>query len=238
MRGLALTLAVAGVLGAAPRAGAHLLPGGASSLLAMMAKADGMLVARAAAATHERDATIALTPFVVRQAIAGDTPKEAFVLEQRPPFLRYAELQDALLLVAHEPAMPSRWISVQPAGAGIVLAGPVLGERSRGVLVALWNAAHPPPGTQPDVAGAASALVGALSLPEEKVRALAFLDLSTLAEDPRHFPPVAVSRLLRYGDEKGDDARLASAVRELAKRIAAGQAAPAGPRAATGASEP
>jgi hypothetical protein len=231
---LSLLVAATRLATALPAAHAHLLPGGASSLLGMMAAADGMLVARAAAPTHERGTSAAATPFLLRQAIAGDVPEDAFVLEQKPPLLRYAEVQDALLLVAHEADAPGRWVSVQPAGAGIVLATPVLDERSRTVLVALWKVAHAAPGAAPDVPAAVAALVDALSLPEQKIRALAFLDLSTLGDDPSHFPPVAVTRLLRYGDAPGDDAQLAPAVRDLAKRIAARQAAP-GAAASTGA---
>src|SRR5262249_20926793 len=72
---LSATLALA-LLAAAATARAHLLPGGATSLVGMMAAADGMLVARAAAATHERDAQHAATPFLARETIAGDVPAD------------------------------------------------------------------------------------------------------------------------------------------------------------------
>ena len=237
--------ALSGVLAAAllvalpPAARGHLLPSGATSLLGMMAAADGMLVARAAAATHERDAKLAATPFLARETIAGAAPSGGFVLEQKAPILRYAEIQDALLLVARDrgSAEGARWVSVQPAGAGIVLDKPKIEERSRTVLVELWGVAHPPAGATPDVAAASNALVAALALPEAKLRALAFLDLASLAEDPSHFTPLAVSRLLRYGDGPDDDAQLKDAVRELGRKIAASAAATSAV-AGTGASKP
>lgn len=242
MRRLALSGALAAaLLVVLPQAArGHLLPSGATSLLGMMAAADGMLVARAAAATHERDATRAATPFLARETIAGEAPTEGFVLEQKAPILRYAEIQDALLLVAREKKdEPSaRWVSVQPAGAGIVLDKPTIDDRSRAVLRDLWQVAHPEPGATPDVAAAANALIDALALPEQKLRALAFLDLSTLAEDPAHFTPLAVSRLLRYGDGPDDDAQLAPAVRDLGRKVAARAAAEARAGAETKASKP
>jgi len=239
-------LALSGVLAAAllvalpPPAHGHLLPSGATSLLGMMAVADGMLVARAAAATHERATTQAATPFLARETIAGEAPTEGFVLEQKAPILRYAEIEDALLLVAREKkdGSSARWVSVQPAGAGIVLDKPKIDDRSRAVLRALWKVAHPEPGTTPDVAAAANALIDALALPEQKLRALAFLDLSTLAEDPGHFTPLAVSRLLRYGDGPDDDARLAQPVRDLGRKIAAREATEARAGSETKASKP
>jgi hypothetical protein len=237
----ALSAIVAAALLIAPAtiASAHLLPSGATSLLGMMAAADGMLVARAAAATHERDAKLAATPFLARETIAGDAPSGGFVLEQKAPILRYAEIQDALLLVARDrtSAAAARWVSVQPAGAGIVLDKPKIEERSRTVLVELWGVAHPAAGATPDLAAATGALVAALSLPEAKLRALAFLDLATLADDPSHFSPLAASRLLRYGDGPEDDAQLKDAVRGLGRKIAASEAARAAV-AGTGASKP
>lgn len=219
--------------------GAHLLPSGASSLIGMMASADGMLVARSAAATHERDASLAATPFLAREALAGDTPQEGFVLDQGAPILRYAEAQDAILLVGKETAGTQiRWRSVQPAGAAIVLPKPTVDERTRTVLRALWRVAHPAAGAAPDVPAAAAALIDALSLPEQKLRALAFLDLSTLAEDPAHVGTLAASRLLRYGDQPGDDAQLAPAVRDLGRKLqASGESGASGATGGTPAGE-
>jgi len=206
----------------------------------MMAAADGMLVARAAAATRARGEHDAATPFLAREKIAGEVPSEGFVLDQRPPILRYAEVQDALLLVAREQegAARARWISVQPAGAGIVLDGPTVSEQTRVVLRELWAAVHPEPGAEPDVAAAAKALLAALTLSEQKLRALAFLDLSTLANDPQHLPPLITERLLGYGGQPEDDAQMAPAVRDLGRRLTSRGTAGNAPPAATGAKQP
>ena len=66
---------------------------------------------------------------------------------------------------------------------------------------------------------AVTALIDTLSLPEQKLRALAYLDLARLAADPQHFPPPAIVRLASYGDQPGDDPQLASAVRDLGRRL-------------------
>jgi hypothetical protein len=81
--------------------------------------------------------------------------------------------------------------------------------------------AHPAPGGTPDGAAAVAALLAALSLPEPKLRALAFLDLSGLAVDREHFAQATVARLASYGDQPGDDPQLASAVRDLGRKLAA-----------------
>lgn len=224
MPSLALTV-VAGALlalvGGARPSDAHLLPSGSDGLLGMMASADGMLTARAAAATHVRDAGSAATPFLAREAIAGSVPEGGFVLDQEAPVLRYAELQDALLLVARRDASGggTRWVSVQPAGAAIVLASPTVSEPTRDVLRRLWAVAHPAGGNPEDPTAAVAALIDALDLPEAKLRALAYLDLARLATDPEHFAPHDVQKLASYGNDAGDDAQLAQAVRDLATRI-------------------
>lgn len=223
MSRVALIVLLAGALATtlASPAGAHLVPGGSETLLGMMAAADGMVVARSAAATHERDARSAATPFLAREVVAGVGPSEAFVLDAEPPILRYAELQDVLVLLAQRPSATGapRWLSVQPAGGAIVLASPVLPEASRDLLKRLWSVAHPPPGTAPDPAIAVAALIQALSLPEQKLRALAYLDLARLASDPEHFSPADVARLVRYGSAPGDDGQLAGAVNDLGRRL-------------------
>jgi len=218
---LILAVALALPLTTAGRAGAHLVAGGAETLLGMMASADGMVVARAAAATHARGDKAAATPFLARQTVAGIAPENEFVLDAEPPILRYAELQDVLVLLARRSHGSDgvRWVSAQPAGAAIVLASPVLPERSRSVLQALWSVAHPASGTSGDPSLAVKALIDALSLPEQKLRALAYLDLAALASDPEHFTPVATTRLASYGDQPGDDAQLAPAVRDVGRRL-------------------
>lgn len=212
----AVTLAVALV----SPARAHLVPSGSDTLLGMMAAADGMVVARSAAATHARDTHFAATPFLSREVVAGAGPDGAFVLDAEAPILRYAELQDVLVLVARRPAAgATRWLSVQPAGAAIVLAGPTLPEGSRELLKRLWSVAHPPMGSTPDPALAVGALIDALVLPEQKLRALAYLDLARLASDPEHFSPAAIARLVRYGKGPADDPQLAIAVNDLGRRL-------------------
>lgn len=228
MRRAALSLigAVALLATLAAAGSAHLVPSGADTLLGMMAAADGLLLARSAAATRERGESAAATPFLARETIAGSAPTGGFVLDQEAPILRYAELQDALLLVVRreEPNAAARWISVQPAGAAILIDGGSLDEASRDVLRRLWTVAHPSAG---QAAGAAAgddhgvtALIDALSLPQPKLRALAFLDLSKLAAAREHFTAAAVERLANYGDRPGDDAELAPAVRDLGRKLA------------------
>lgn len=216
---LALLLAILAPLATPAPAHAHLVPSGADTLLGMMAAADGLVVARSAAATHQRDASSAATPFLEREVVAGNGPEGAFVLDQGPPILRYAEVQDALLLVQRKAtAAGARWLSVQPAGAAILLASATLPDDTRRVLRELWRAAHP--GAEPpDPALTIAALIDALALPEAKLRALAFLDLSSLAADPAHFTPAAVTRLATYGNRPGDDAQLATAVQGLGRRL-------------------
>jgi hypothetical protein len=218
-RAIAIAVALSAVLGAT--ANAHLVASGSDTLLGMMASADGMLVARSANETHLRDEKLAATPFLAREVVAGVGPENSFVLDQEPPILRYAELQDVLLLIARRttPSGTVRWLSVQPAGAAIVLASPTLPEPSRVLLKRLWNVAHPAAPGDADPATAVSALIDALVLPEQKLRALAYLDLARLATDPEHFSPAAIARLASYGDQPGDDAQLASAVRELGQRL-------------------
>lgn len=230
----ALIVVLASVLGttlAVPARG-HLVPSGSDTLLGMMAAADGMIVARSAAETHARDAQSAATPFLAREVVAGVGPEDAFVLDAEAPILRYAEMQDVLVLLARRPASGggTRWLSVQPAGAAIVLASPTLPEASREVLKRLWNVAHPPPGAAPDPAVAVVALSDALTLPEQKLRALAYLDLARLAADPEHFTPAAIARLVSYGSAPGDDPQLATPVNDLGRRLQhGGQARPATP---------
>jgi hypothetical protein len=221
-RTLAIAIALLGVL--ATGAQAHLVASGSDTLLGMMAGADGMVVARSAAATHTRDEKSAATAFLAREVVAGVGPEDAFVLDQDPPILRYAELQDVLLLVARRttPSGSVRWLSAQPAGAAIVLATPVLPEPSRVLLKRLWTIAHAAAPGDVDPAAAVSALIDALSLPEQKLRALAYLDLARLATDPEHFSTAAIARLTSYGDRPGDDAQLASAVHELGERLQRG----------------
>ena len=189
-----------------------------------------VVVARVAAATHARGDKSAATPFLARETIAGIAPEDAFVLDAEPPILRYAELQDVLVLLARRPQGSGgvRWVSVQPAGAAIVLTGPTLPERSRTVLQELWSVAHPAAPGSGDPALAVKALIDALSLPEQKLRALAYLDLAALASDPEHFTPDTIARLSSYGDRAGDDVQLAPAVRDLGHRLQQrGAAAPA-----------
>ncbi len=223
MRSAALSAACAAgaLLLAATAAGAHLQPSGTTSLLGMIAAADGILVARSVQPTHARSATEAATAFVAREAIAGEVPSGPFVLEQRAPLLRYDELSDALVLVAREPqpAGGVRWVSVQPAGAAILLDPIELSDETRAVLRDLWRAAHPEGGGAPDESAAVDALVRALAQPQRKLRALAYLDLARLANDPAHFPAAAVERLRRYGDVPGDDPELAQAVRALGEKL-------------------
>lgn len=214
-------------LAAAPAVRAHLVPSGADTLLGMMAAADGMLVARTAAATTVRDDGAAATPFLAREPLGGSVPSGGFVLDQAPPVLRYAELQDAVLLVARKQdgTRPARWVSVQPAGAAILVEGGSVDETSRAVLRRLWGIAHPDvAGEKPardDHGGGAliGALIDALSLREPKLRALAFLDLAQLAASREHFGPTQVARLASYGDRPGDDAQLAPAVRDLGRKL-------------------
>ena len=230
----ALILALALPLAAAGRSEAHLVASGSETLLGMMASADGMVVARVAAATHARDDKSAATPFLARETVAGVAPEDAFVLDAEPPILRYAELQDVLVLLARRTQANGgvRWASVQPAGAAIVLESPTLPERSRTVLQALWSVAHPPSPGSGDPALAVKALLDALSLPEQKLRALAYLDLAALASDPEHFTPATIVRLASYGDQPGDDAQLAPAVRDLGRRLQQSGAANPKPTAA------
>lgn len=235
---IALTLALAtALLGGAPAtSGAHLVPAGSDTLLGMMAAADGMVVARTASETHVRDGTFAATPFLARETVAGIGPDEGFVLDADPPVLRYAELQDALVLLARRTSDSGavRWVSVQPAGAAILLATPTLPDHSRDVLKKLWGVAHAEPVGSADPMLAVAALIDALALPEPKLRALAYLDLARLSADPEHFTPAAAARLASYGDRPGDDAQLATAVRDLGRRLQRKEPAPA---ATTGARE-
>lgn len=201
---------------------AHLRPSGASSLVGMLQAADGVVLARSVEATRARDPQHASTPFLARDTIAGEGPSGGFVLEQEAPLLRYAALADAIVLVrrtSHDSG--TRWLSVQPAGAGIVLDGPEVGEATRAVLRDLFAAVHPTAGAEPDVGRAADALVRALSLPERKLRALALLDVAALAAEPDHFTPAQAERLARYGDAPGDDPQLAPQVRDIGNRIVA-----------------
>ena len=231
---LILALATALLAGAAATSGAHLVPSGSDTLLGMMAAADGMVVARAAAETHVRDAKSAATPFLARQTVAGVGPDDGFVLDAEPPVLRYAELQDVLVLLARRTSESGtvRWVSVQPAGAAIVLATPTLPDPSRDVLRKLWGVAHAEPAGSADPTIAVAALIDTLSLPEQKLRALAYLDLARMSADPEHFTPAAIARLASYGDRPGDDAQLATAVRDLGRRglllLQAPAATPAG----------
>ena len=144
---VALIVALAGVLlgATADRAAAHLVPAGADTLLGMMAAADGMVVARSAAETYVRDGKSAATPFLSREVVAGTGPENEFLLDADPPVLRYAELQDALVLLVRRttPSGRALWVSVQPAGAGITLESATLPEHSREVLRRLWGIAHP-----------------------------------------------------------------------------------------------
>jgi hypothetical protein len=215
-------VALALLLGASTApARAHLVPSGADTLLGMLAASDGLLLARSAAATTVRDDGSAATPFLARETIAGSGPTGGFVLDQPPPPLRYAELQDALLLVDRRQGdgTPPRWFSVQPAGAAILIDGGDLDTRTRDVLRRLWAVAHPPAGEAENADHGAAALIDALSLREKKLRALAFLDLSALAASPEHFTKAQASRLVTYGDQPGDDAELAPAVRDLGKKL-------------------
>jgi hypothetical protein len=221
---LARTGAACALLLVALPSAAHLQPTGAASLVAMIAAADAMVVARAVQPTHERSATEAATAFVARETIAGDGPTGGFVLEQRAPLLRYGELSDALVLLAKETAdgRPASWVSVQPAGAAILLDPVNLTDDTRATLRDLWAALHPPGGGEPDPSRVAEALVAALAQPQRKLRALAFLDLAALAADPQHLTQATVERLRRYGDGPGDDPQLAPAVRALGDRLAPG----------------
>jgi len=218
---LSVLLATALLCAVAAPARAHLVPSGADTLLGMLAAADGVLVARSAAATTVRDDGSAATPFLAREAIAGTGPTGGFVLDQEAPPLRYAELQDALLLVVRRPGSGTtqRWFSVQPAGAAILVDGGDVDERTRDVLRRLWAVAHPPAPEAKDGDHGTAALIDALSLSNKKLRALAFLDLSALAASPEHFSKVQTSRLATYGDQPDDDAELAPAVRELGKKL-------------------
>lgn len=218
---LSVLLATALVCALATASRAHLVPSGADTLLGMLAAADGVLVARSAAATTVRDNGSAATPFLAREAIAGAGPSGGFVLDQEAPPLRYAELQDALLLVVRRPGSGTtqRWFSVQPAGGAILVDGGDVDERTRDVLRRLWAVAHPPAKERQDGDHGTAALIDALSLPNKKVRALAFLDLSALAASPEHFTRAQASRLATYGDQPGDDAELATAVRDLGKKL-------------------
>ena len=235
----ALIVALAGALldATGGRAAAHLVPAGADTLLGMMAAADGMVVARAAAETYVRDGKSAATPFLVREVVAGTGPENEFLLDADPPVLRYAELQDALVLLARRNTPDRRvlWVSVQPAGAGITLVSATLPELSREVLRRLWGIAHPATPGGGDAALAVAALIDTLSLPEQKLRALAYLDLAKLGADPEHFSPAAIARLASYGDQPGDDAQLATAVRDLGRRLQ--QTKPSGPPPAATAKE-
>jgi hypothetical protein len=219
---------------APPSARAHVGTTGASSLLAMLQAADGVLVARSVEATHARDATHAATPFLARETIAGEAPTGGFVLEQEAPLLRYAGLSDAILLLKRDvrASGSARWMSVQPAGAGLVLESPQVGDDTRGVLRELFAAVHPPAGGTADARRATAALVRALALPERKLRALAVLDLGALAADPQHFTAVEVDRLVRYGDAPGDDPQLAPQVREIGRLLASRRGAAEGSKGA------
>ena len=220
---VALIVALAGaLLGTnAIRAAGHLVPAGADTLLGMMAAADGMVVARSAAETYVRDGKSAATPFLVRELVAGSGPENEFLLDADPPVLRYAELQDALVLLARRNTPDRRvlWVSVQPAGAGIILESATLPEHARDVLRRLWGVAHSAPTGGGDATVAVAALIDTLSLPEQKLRALAYLDLARIAADPEHFSQAAIARLASYGDQPGDDAQLATAVRDLGRRL-------------------
>lgn len=235
MRRAALNAAAVLIVACAPETAlSHIATTGAASLLGMLQAADGVLVAQALEATQARDATHGATPFVARETIAGEAPTGGFVLEQEVPLLRYAGLSDAILLVKRDVRANggTRWLSVQPAGAGIVLESPQLGDATRAVLRELFAAVHPPAGGTPDARGAAAALVRALALPERKLRALAVLDLSTLAADPQHFTAFDVNRLVRYGDAPGDDRDLAPQVRKVGRLIAGAGAAAGGSKRA------
>lgn len=230
MSRIALIVALAAALLALSggRAAAHLVPAGADTLLGMMAAADGMVVARSVTETYVRDGKSAGTPFLSRQVVAGTGPESEFVLDAEPPILRYAELQDALVLLARRttPSGRALWVAVQPAGAGIVLQSATLPEHSRDVLRRLWDTAHPATPDGGDPALAVAALIDTLSLPEQKLRALAYLDLARLAADPEHFSPAAIARLASYGDQPGDDVQLATAVRDLGRRLQQKQPGP------------
>lgn len=218
---LILALATALLAGAPAPSDAHLVPSGSDTLLGMMSSADGMVVARAAAETNVRDGKSAATPFLARETVAGVGPDDGFVLDADPPVLRYAELQDVLVLLARRTSESGalRWVSVQPAGAAIVLETPTLPDHSRDVLRKLWSVAHAEPAGSADPTLAVAALIDTLSLPEQKLRALAYLDLARMAADPEHFSPAAIARLATYGDRPGDDAQLATAVRDLGRRL-------------------
>ncbi|MEW6268950.1 MAG: hypothetical protein AB1689_06585 [Thermodesulfobacteriota bacterium] len=192
----------------------------------MLQAADGVVLARSVEGTHARDPQHAATPFLVRETIAGVAPSGGFVLEQEAPLLRYAGLADAIVLVKRtaSPSGSPRWLSVQPAGAGLVLDAPQLGEPTRGVLRDLFAAVHPAEGREPDVRRAVSALVRALSLPERKLRAVAVLDVAALATEPDHFTAAEVERLAGYGEAPGDDPQLAPQVREIGRLLAERQA--------------
>ena len=180
------------------------------SLVGLLAASDAVVVAEATAGTRdERDSSSRLlrseTSFRLRRTIAGRGPEsETFTLAARPPPLRYASGQVAIVLVvrdrggelaARDGAGTDRWRAVQGTGAGLVLSDGALSEEVERSLAELWSAAR-----SKSSEAAAGALARLLEGAPRKLALMAALDLADLAHEGRLPESVASELRTRLAD--------------------------------------
>jgi len=195
-----------------------------TSLPALLAGADGVLVARADAATDERGRTAfhRVTP------IAGLVPEDRFDQTSPEPILRYRDGELAIVIVrcadatagpGPAPVVPCRsWTSLQPAGSGFTIERAEDVARIAAVVRSLWLAVHSADETSRERA-ATDALVGALDVPARKLRYSAALDLLRIAHHPGSFSLAARKTLAAYGNRPDDDPALRPIVASLVQTI-------------------
>jgi hypothetical protein len=165
-----------------------------------LARADGIVLAEAIESTRDvpsdqgaatQSARVAETPFRMIQRIAGVAPDGTFPLAAERQPQRYARGQRAILLLSRT---SHGWLAVQPAGAGLVLAGP-LDRDEAARLGEIWSARNGPPDSL------AHSLRRALRSSIAKVRLWAALDLAELVE---HGAPLASQTLVALRRDVAD----------------------------------
>ena len=182
MRGSALIVAgsvCALAVATGSTAQAHLRTVG-GSLLDLLARGDGVVVARVIEATQ--DAPESHTRMRRLESLGGEAPRGEFLLGNASSPLRYAKDQRAIVVLKRS---RDRWIAAQVAGEGLVLADEKRDRATAAYVASLWKAvqALEPP---PDMA---ERLRPGLELPHQKIRLLSAFDIAELAHHPPGLTP-------------------------------------------------
>lgn len=238
MRGRAVsarTRAAAGALAAfasavalAAPAAAH-LPLGDRSLIAVFARADGVVVARALSATvASPTGASAETRFRVLAPVVGEAPTGEVTVVGDAPALRYPAGESAIVAVGARAGGSDRWASPQIAGMRLTLAASDLDEETRAALRDLFHATHAGGPAPIDARAAVAALVALAASREAKLASLAALEVAGIADHPADFSAESRRALARAARASGADPARDAAIALALRRLAA-----AGPESAS-----